>query len=303
MLGTLLVVVGATYAAYRLAPEPMFNLAIKAQRRAAGLTLKEVTVDEHRVPYLEGGQGETLLLLHGFGADKDNWTPIARFLTPHYRVIVPDLPGFGDSSQRNEASYKLDPQLDRIAEFARAVGVTRCHVGGNSMGAYFAAMLAARSPELVQSLWLLAPAGAAGAEPSELLELVGQGDNLLLIDSETKGKRLASLIFTKAPFVPKEFQKLWLQRAIRHCAFNTKIFQELFSDPVLLDARVSGLATPTFIVWGDDDRILHVSGAHALKKLIPNAKLRVMPAMGHCPMLERPRETAADFLSFHQRGL
>jgi pimeloyl-ACP methyl ester carboxylesterase len=303
MLGTLLVVAGATYAAYRFAPEPMFNFAIKAGRRAAGLSLKEVTVDGHRIPYLEGGQGETLLLLHGFAADKDNWTPIARFLTPHFRVIVPDIAGFGDSSRRDDANYALDPQLDRLVEFARATGITRCHVGGNSMGGYFATMLAARSPELVQSLWLLAPAGVAGAEPSELFELIAQNDNLLLVDSDTKGKRLMNLIFTKAPFVPAEFQKLWRQRALKYCGFNTKIFQELFASPINLDDRVNGLATPTFIVWGDDDRILHVSGAHLLKKLIPAARLRVMPAMGHCPMLERPREVAADFLSFHRRGL
>lgn len=303
MFGTLLIASGAVYAAYRFFPEPVFNFAVNTQRRIAGLSLKDVMVDGHRVSYLEGGHGEALLLLHGFGADKDNWTPIARFLTPHFRVIVPDLPGFGESSRRNEASYALDPQLDRIAEFARALGVNRFHLGGNSMGGYLAAQYAARNPDQVQTLWLLAPAGVGSAEPSELLELIGQGDNLLLIDSDTKGKRLMAMLFAKAPFAPNQFQKLWLQRAVMNCAFNTKIFQELFTAPVILDERINGLATPTFIVWGDDDRILHVSGAHGLKKLLPNSRLRVMPAMGHCPMLERPRDAAADYLSFHQRAI
>ncbi|MGH8595677.1 MAG: alpha/beta fold hydrolase, partial [Gammaproteobacteria bacterium] len=67
--------------------------------------------------------------------------------------------------------------------------------------------------------------------------------------------------------------------------------------------RINGLATPTLIVWGDDDRLVHVSGAHAIKKLLPNGRVRVMPAMGHCPMLERARDTAVDYLSFHRLAI
>jgi abhydrolase domain-containing protein 6 len=303
MLGTLLVAAGASYAGYRLFPEALFNFGVSAQRHLSGLSLKDVIVDGHRVPYLEGGQGETLLLLHGFGAEKDHWTQVARFLTPHFRIIAPDLPGFGESSRRSEANYGLDSQLDRIAEFIRTLGLSNFHLGGNSMGGYLAAMYAARAPDQVRSLWLLAPAGVASAEPSELFQQIGTGDNTLLIDSEVKGKRLMHMLFSKAPFVPEEFQKIWRQRAITNCPFNTKIFQELFGEPVMLDERIKELATPTLIVWGADDRILHVSGAHGLKQLLPNARVRLVPGVGHCPMIERPRDSAADFLNFHQRAI
>ena len=64
---------------------------LAAQRRRSGLTRKEITISGGlRYAYLEGGQGEPLLMLHGFGANKDNFTPIARYLVPHYRVIIPD---------------------------------------------------------------------------------------------------------------------------------------------------------------------------------------------------------------------
>ncbi len=303
MLGKLIIAAGAAYAAYRLFPEQLFKFAVSMQRRGAGLVLRETQVDEHRVPYLEGGRGEPLLLLHGFGAEKDHWTQIAKYLTPHFRVIAPDLPGFGDSSRISTACYDLDHQLERIAQFAAAVGITKFHLGGNSMGGYLAAMYAARAPAQVQSLWLLAPAGVASAEPSEILNMVARGDNVLLIDSEVTGKRLAGLLFGKTPFVPEEFNRVWRQRSMRQRDFNEKLFTELFSKPVTLEERVSGLATPAYIVWGDDDRVLDVSGAAVLKQLLTHAEVRIMPYMGHCPMIERPRDTAVDFLNYHRLAL
>ena len=303
MFGTALVLAGAAYAAYRLFPEPLFDFAVSLQRRASGLTLKYTTVDQHRVPYLEGGQGEPLLLLHGFSAEKDHWTQIAKYLTPHFRVIAPDVPGFGESSRLNDASYDLDHQLQRIEGFIAALGLSRVHLGGNSLGAYLAAMYAAHSPNQVMSLWLLAPPGVAAAVPSELLRKIEKGDNLLIMDSEITGRRLSSMLFSKAPFVPEEFKKVWLKRGIANHVFNAKIFHDLFDTPITLDDRCSGVTTPTFIVWGDDDRLLDVSGAPALAKLLPNAEVRIMRAMGHCPMLERPRATAEDYLNFQRMAL
>lgn len=303
MLVNLIIVAGVAYAVYRLFPEPLFNFAVRMQRRAAGLVLKETMVDEHRVPYLEGGRGEPLLLLHGFGAEKDHWSQVAKFLTPHFRVIAPDLPGFGESSRIPDARYDLEHKLDRIGKFATAVGISKFHLGGNSMGGYLAAMYAARAPDQVQTLWLLAPAGVGGAEQSELLQMLARGDNLLLVDSEVTGKRLAGMLFGKTPFVPEAFNRVWRQRAMRNREFNAKIFTELFSQPITLEERISGLATPAYIVWGDDDRMLHVSGAQALQRLLPNAQVRIMPYMGHCPMIERPRDTAVDFLNYHRRAI
>lgn len=305
MLGKLIILAGAGYAAYRLMPEQIFDYAVRFQRWRSGLELKETYVDDHRVPYLEGGRGETLLLLHGFGADKDHWTAIAQFLTPHFRVIAPDLPGFGDASRLEEKRYDLAAQLARIEQFAAQLGLVRFHLGGNSMGGYLAGMYAAEHPEQVSTLWLLAPAGVAGAAPSELFRLMGAGQNLLFIDSEVTAKRLSRLLFAKAPFVPEEFNRVWRQRVMRNRPFNEKIFGEMFAAPTTFEERLQNqnLSTPTLIVWGDDDRLLDVSGAPILAGLLPNAVLRIMRYMGHCPMLERPRDTAADFLHFHQRAI
>ncbi|MGD9604345.1 MAG: alpha/beta fold hydrolase [Gammaproteobacteria bacterium] len=302
MLSKLILIAGAAYVGYRMFPERIFDFAMRMSRRRAGLDLREITIDGHRVPYLEGGHGEPLLLLHGFGAEKDHWTQVSRYLTPHFRVIAPDLPGFGESTRRQDANYGLDSQLERLAQFVSALGLTRFHLGGNSMGGYLAAMYAARSPDQVQTLWLLAPAGVGSAEPGELLTMIGRGENLLLVESEEQGKRLAGMLFARMPYVPEEFNRIWRQRTMRDRDFNAKIFHEMFDSPVMLEDRINGLATPTYIVWGDDDRVLHRSGAALLQNMLANADVRIMPCMGHCPMIERPRDTAFDFLNYHRRA-
>lgn len=299
----ILIIVGAgLYLAYRFFPESVYDALVRMQRKSAGLTRKELSLGDHQIAYLEGGQGEPLLLLHGFGAEKDHWTQIAKFLTPHYRVIAPDLPGFGESSKRADARYGADEQLDRLQAFAHALGLHKFHLGGNSMGAYLAALYAARAPAEVQSLWLLAPAGVAEAEESDLFRMVRRGDNILLVDSDETGKRLASMLFCKPPFIPAEFARVWRRRIISAYAFNTKIFEEIFGEPVMLDTRVKGLAVPALIVWGDDDRLVHASGANLLAAMMPNAEVRMMRAMGHCPMLERPRDAALDFLNYQGKA-
>ena len=286
---------------YYVAPGVLFEWATVLGRRSAGLKLAQLEVDGHRIAYLHGGQGETLLLLHGFGANKDHWTMVARLLTPHFRLIVPDLPGFGDSSRHDAARYGLEEQLTRLAIFADSLGLAAFHLGGNSMGGYLAALFAARYPARVKSLWLLAPAGVMGAEKSETLALLEAGDNPLVATDMAGFDRLAGLCFCKQPYMPTQFKRPLLARAVAEAPFNSKIFDEMFSEPVALETRIAGLAVRTLVVWGDDDRVLHPSALAILRPLLTNAEFILMRDMGHVPMIERPAETAMDFLRFHNR--
>jgi abhydrolase domain-containing protein 6 len=289
---------GGVIALYFLAPGVAFSAAMALGRKRGGLKLKQTQVDGHRIPYLEGGDGEALVLLHGFGANKDNWTLIAPYLTRQYHVYAPDLPGFGDSSRLEDASYGVDAQLARLRAFADAVGLESFHLGGNSMGGYLAAMFGARESERVKSLWLLAPAGATGAQPSEVLSQIENGQNPLITETLADFERLAELCFTVTPQMPAQFKRPLLARARREAPFNRKIFQEIFSQMPALEGSIDGLQTPSLVVWGDNDRVLHCSGLDIIKGLLSNAESVLMPRMGHVPMIERPAETAADYLRF-----
>ena len=115
-------------------PGRLVASAMSAQRKGAGLTQKSITIDGHKIVYLEGGTGDPILMVHGFSANKDNWTAFAKFFTPTYHVLALDLPGFGESTYLENASYSIEAQAKRIDQFATAVGLKKFHIVGNSMG-------------------------------------------------------------------------------------------------------------------------------------------------------------------------
>ncbi len=279
---------------------PLFTAAVNAQRRKGGLARRSVSVDGHDVAYLEGGSGEPLVLLHGFGANKDNWIQIAPLLSPHFRLVIPDLPGFGESTRDPASHYGADEQVRRLAAFLDELHLDSVHLGGNSMGAYIAGLFGARHPDRVKSLWLLAPAGVMAAEASEYFQCLERGENPLLVNDTADFARLVDLCFNKAPYVPRAFQRCLAERNMSERAFNEKVFSDMFDEPLPLEDALAACVVRTQIVWGDNDRILHVSGAAILGQTLHRAETVVMERMGHCPMLERPAETAARYLEFHR---
>ena len=297
-LFTIIIVIVLAWRVLHVFRWPLFNLGIRIQRRKGDLSEHSIKIDDHDIVYLEGGTGEPLLLLHGFGANKDNWLQIAPLLAPHFRLIIPDLPGFGDSTRKDESRYAAADQIVRLHGMINALELGAVHLGGNSMGGYLAGLYAAQYPAHVKSQWLLAPAGVISAEPSEFFQMVENGDNPLLVNTPADFKRLLQMCFTKIPYIPQAFQRCICERNIQEQKFNEKIFGDLLIDPPALEVVLNGSKTKTQILWGDEDRILHASGASLLGNAIANAETIVLKKMGHCPMLERPRETAELYLKF-----
>jgi abhydrolase domain-containing protein 6 len=297
---TPLVIILCLIGVYFLFPKATFDLLRTAERRAGGLKQHSIDVKGFRIAYLEGGKGDALVLLHGFGANKDNWTRFAKHLTPHFRVIAPDLPGFGESSAAPDADYTISAQVERVRTLVRALGITSLHLGGSSMGGSIAGAYAATYPGEVKSLLLLAPGGVASAEPSEMYKRLREGKpNPLVAKSVEDYEHLLDFVFVKRPFIPGLIKNYFIQEAIEHQPLHSKIFKQLLSSQdVPLEILLNGLPVPTLIVWGTHDRVLHVSGAKILEAVMPNAKAAVMDAVGHLPMIEKPKETAELYLTF-----
>lgn len=284
--------------AARLAPVQMTQLALGAERRRSALALRRARVAGFDMPYLEGGRGEVLLLVHGFGADKDNFTRIARFLTPHYRVLVPDLPGFGDASRDPAASYAMADQVARLHDFLAGLGVTRVHLGGSSMGGFIAAQFAATFPHMVGSVWLIDAAGTMAAYETALMRHYREtGENVLLVDREERFDALLAAATHKRPFVPRFVRTAMARRAVGDFALHSAIMKQMHGSPLLED-QYRQLQTPALIVWGAEDELLHPGGAPALAALFPDSQVRIMEGIGHLPMVEAPRASAADYLAF-----
>lgn len=281
-----------------LAPESALRYAVDAERQRAGLVRKEIDLPGGlRYVYLEGGQGEPLMLLHGFGANKDNFTRVARHLAPHFRVVIPDLIGFGESARPQDADYAPLAQASRLRALAQALGIERLHLGGSSMGGQIALTYAALHPGEVSSLWLLDPAGVWSAPESEGRRIIREtGRNPLLAKNEDEFAQLAAFVMSDPPYIPRPMLDVIARGRIRNFALEERIFKQLAADSV--EARVAGMAIPALIVWGDQDRAINVATAAILRKLMPRSQVILMPGIGHLPMIERPRQSAEDYLRF-----
>lgn len=124
-----------------------------------GLAERRADVKGVSLRWFEGGEGDSIVLLHGFGGAASNWTLLAPELAKRARVIVPDLPGHGGSSALPAPPETLDPFADRVAYLLSEPAL----VVGHSMGGVVALRLAARRPELVRGLVLAGCAGISSA--------------------------------------------------------------------------------------------------------------------------------------------
>jgi len=290
-------------AAGRLFPGPAYTVAVKVERARAGLEERSVDAGGLRISYLTGGKGEALVLLHGFGGNKDHWVRLAKYLGPHFRIIAPDLPGFGASTRDPGLDYSVGGQVERLEAFVQALGLKTFHIGGNSMGGAVAGVFAARHPEAVGSLWLLAPGGVQTARPSERAQLMAGGENVLVAKNAEEFDRLYALCFVNPPYVPGFVKRHLAASAAAGSDLLEKIYKDLMDRPVPLESALKGLPVPALILWGERDRITDVSGAAILESVMPRAGAIVMKDTGHLPMVENPGLTAGHYLEFQKTGI
>lgn len=282
---------------YIFFPESVYDLVVNAQRRSADLVKKEVQVDNHKIIYLEGGKGETIILLHGFGSNKDCWLAFAKYLKG-YHLVIPDLPGFGESSRVPADNYGMESQMTRINRFAEVLKLDKFHMAGNSMGGSLTAIYGAKHPEKILTLALIDPAGAVTTKKSELFIQVDKGKNLLLANNAKDYDELLALIFAKPPPIPAPFKKIFVEYMAEHNEFDKKIWQDWQPEEFSLAPVLPLIQSPVLIIWGDQDKVVDVEGVTFLEKYLKTSRSVILKDTGHTPMVEKPEETAKPYLSF-----
>lgn len=283
---------------------PLATLLIGLERRLSGLRRNAVQVGDHRVVYSEGGKStaEPLVLVHGFSASADSWNRFAAPLTRRYHVIAPDLPGWGESTRVDSASYGYPAQVERLHQFLQQLGLKRFHLAGHSMGGCIAATYAARYPEEVITLGLLAPHGVAEPQLSELALDVAKGDNWLVVSSTAGFNRLMGKLFVKRPFIPGAVLKYMAQVTVSRCAKTGQIFAEMqVSNPPLIE-QLEKITAPTLIVWGDSDTLIHYSAAELFHKGIAKSDVLIMKQTGHMPLMENVKQCGTAYLAFLEKA-
>lgn len=294
----LVAVPGAMLLLEKLAPSQSAKLGLAIERRRAGLSWDSVSVPGADMPYLEGGHGDTIVLLHSFAGDKDNFIRAAVYLTRHYHVVIPDLPGFGEASRDAGARYSIDQQVANVHAFLYRLGLDRVHLGGNAMGGFIATEYAVRYPGQVASLWLLSAAGTAAAMDSDLVrEYAATGAVPWLLPSADAFDAMIAACTARAPFIPSSGRRRLGLRGAADFDLHTRVLRELQNSP-FLEARFYRIEVPALIVWGSDDRVHHAAGADALHAIMPHSRVIRMPGIGHLPVVEAPRRCAQDYLDF-----
>ncbi|MDO6441339.1 alpha/beta fold hydrolase [Marinobacter sp. 2_MG-2023] len=282
--------------------QTLYEAAIGFERSTAGLEAARVTVGDLDIAYLrnsEANKGDTIVLVHGFGANKDNWTRIARELTDDFNVYAIDLPGHGESSKQLDLGYRLDQQVTHLARILKALDINEMHMMGNSMGGAITALYAATYPEQIKTAVLFDPAGILEYE-SELVDLVVAGDNPLIPSKPGDFERLMDFALEQKPFAPWPILEVMEEQAIANQAVNKVIFAAIRDASFEPDFRntISRIKDPVLLVWGKEDRVIDYRNGEVFVATIPGARLEVLDGIGHAPMIEAPEESARLFLEF-----
>ncbi|QLC74552.1 alpha/beta fold hydrolase [Pseudomonas sp. LPB0260] len=296
----LLLLVGAAAGVFYAFPATLLASVLWLEQQAAGLSHERMEVADLSIHYYRGGprDAETILMIHGFAADKDNWLRFARHLSEGYQVIAMDLPGFGDSS-KPLASYDVGTQAERVASFVKALGVDRLHLIGNSMGGHIAALYAARYPQQVLSLALFDNAGVSAPQKSELIQRLESGTgNPLIVEKPGDFERLLDFVFVEPPLLPLHLKEHLGERASANSEHYRRIFDQLVERYIPLEPELPKIQAPTLLLWGDRDRVLDVSSIEVMRPLLPKPSVVIMKDCGHAPMIERPQDTAEHYQAF-----
>jgi pimeloyl-ACP methyl ester carboxylesterase len=265
---------------------------------------RSVQADGIATNYLEAGDGpETVVLIHGSGPGVTayaNWRLVLQELAKRYRVLAPDMVGFGYSERPGMIEYGLDTWVRQLLGFLDALGVDRAHLVGNSFGGAIALRIAARHPERVGRLVLMGSMGVNFPITEGLERVWGYEPSL-----ENMRKVLDVFAYSRE-IVNDELAKVRYEGSVQPG------FQEAFSAmfPAPRQRWVEAMTTPedelkrlphrTLVVHGREDQVIPLANSYRLAELLDNADLAVFSHCGHWSMIERTADfnrVVGDFLS------
>lgn len=295
LLAVLTVLVAVMLSACSSTKHKLYNWALEHERDKAGLTVRQIEVNGMSIALLESTPAEekgTLVLVHGFAANKENWIRFAAHLSDVYRVVAIDLPGHGESSKDVALSYDIDDQVRYLHDILGQMGIGKFHMAGNSMGGAISSLYAATYPEQLGAVILMSPGGIYEYE-SELHRQLRDGKNPLIVNTADDFDALMDFALEKKPFIPWPITSVLAEKAVANRAINEKIFADIRENHrYVFQEELKKVQAPTLILWGREDRVIAVENAAIFKRLIPGSRTVVIDEVGHAPMIEIPEESA-----------
>jgi pimeloyl-ACP methyl ester carboxylesterase len=270
------------------------------------------------------GAGTTAVYVHGLGGSATNWTDLAGLLSGHVPGIALDLPGFGRSEPPRDFDYSMQGHADAVARFVRGLGTGPVHLFGNSMGGAITMHVAADHPDLVRTLTLVSPAVpdlrpfTSRVSDRRLIiayaPLIGAAvrRRIAAEPADMRVLRLMNLCFADIDRVPQSRKEeaarellererlVWANPALARSTIG--LFRSwLAPRSKSLWTLAPRIQAPTLVVWGAQDKLVTVRKAPRTARLIPRARLLVLPRTRHVAQMERPRTVARAVLGMWEQ--
>ncbi|MGE5519608.1 MAG: alpha/beta fold hydrolase [Candidatus Dadabacteria bacterium] len=230
-----------------------------------------------KLKYIEQGEGEPLVLLHGlFGALSNFHELIEQFKTTH-RVIVPMLPLF----ELDILHTSVGGLAKFVFRFLEAMDLNKVHLLGNSLGGHVALVYTLKHPERIKSLILTGSSGLFENGMGDTYprrgdyEYIKKKTQLTFYDPNTATKELVDEVFE----ITRNRLKVIKIIALAKSAIRNNLGEELNS-----------ILQPTLLIWGNNDTITPPFVAREFNRLIPHSELYFIDKCGHAPMMEQPGE-------------
>jgi pimeloyl-ACP methyl ester carboxylesterase len=264
-------------------------------------------VDGVRVHYQEVGEATAvpMILIHGFAASNLVWSKVfLELAAAGFRVIAPDLPGYGYSDKPRNLEYTIASQAKLVFSLIRQLGITRAVLVGSSYGAAIAATIALDHPTLVEKLVLVG--AVTNNKPTRYLlmrlfssPIIGDILSPLVVGSRRLLRLRMKRVYDKHSWVLDErrvdARHLPLATRGAHRAIIRTV-RRWDAERVSRDAHL--LTQPTLLLWGDTDREVPLRDGEGLQQSIPDSRLVVFRDCGHLPHEEYPQaftELVSDF--------
>jgi pimeloyl-ACP methyl ester carboxylesterase len=251
------------------------------------------------VHYQEAVQSDapTMIMIHVFASSNLVWSKVLLELADaRFRVIAPDLLGYGYSGKPRELDYTIVSQARMIVRLLKQLGITRAALVGSSYGGAVAATIALDHPELVEKLILVGAVTNNAPTRFMLMRLFGSpiiGDILspLLMGSRRLLRARMKRVYDRHAWVLDEkrvhARHLPLQTRGTHRAIIRTV-RRWDAERISRDAHL--ITQPAMLLWGDNDREVPLENGECLQEKLPNSRLLVFAECGHLPHEEYPEE-------------
>lgn len=260
----------------------------------------------------EGGEREPVIFIHGLSGCWQNWLEQLPRFARDRRVIGVDLPGFGQSEVPAEP-ISMSGYADVIDALMTELGIDSAQIVGNSMGGFIGAELAIRYPARVERLVLVAAAGLSieSIRTERTQGLRHRAENIVFFSLghlaaqshqvALRARLRAALLLLVAAHPSRLPGPLAAQQVLGSGKPGFSDALEAMCRYPLRD-RLPKIACPTFIVWGDKDRLVPVKDAAIFEQLIPDARKVIYEDTGHVTMMERPARFNRDVIAFLEQA-